>query len=428
MLTSVLFGAQFYVSDKEQTKKDASWAVIPYAFDAESTGLTGGVAAIFSDVLQPQTHLVVTLYGGEKLDVYKELTPSIVNQEQAYTQGWFVGFGGYKVPGTKRVFVTLLASHTYYPNQLIYVDGSHQSQKNLSDTRSATPLRTQGTCDWGTLTFEYVLPLGESKKDPLPHIVLDEGIAINRDDVGGGDVFTSGQTLVGTELFYEKVQADRLANRPKIATNGVRLYLQHNNTDYPDNPSRGYSFKLKGSVDFGGGASTQSWNSIEASYSHYISLTQFSWTRYNVLALNLWSAYSPSWERDESNETVLDPHRPPMWEGAKLGGYTRMRGYDSNRFSDKAALYGALEWRFIPTYNPLRNKEWLPIAIDWFEGVMFVEAGRVNKRYNLAELTQDMKYDVGFSLRALAAKLPIRFDIAYGDEGTTMWVMIQQPF
>ena len=234
--------------------------------------------------MQPQTHLVVTLYGGEKLDVQKELAPNTTKMDQAYTQGWFVGFGGYRVPGTKRLFLTFLASHTYYPNQLIYVDGSHESQKNLSDTKSSTPLRTQGIDDWGTLTFEYVLPLGESKKNPLPHIVLDEGMAINRDGIGGQSPFSTGQTIVGTELFYEKVQADRLAHRPKVVTNGVRLFLQHNNTDYPDNPSRGYAFELKGSVDFGGGKSTQSWNSVEAFYSHYIEMPQFSWTRYSVLA------------------------------------------------------------------------------------------------------------------------------------------------
>ena len=39
-------GAQFFVSDKDETKHNANWAVIPYVFDAESTGFTGGVAAI----------------------------------------------------------------------------------------------------------------------------------------------------------------------------------------------------------------------------------------------------------------------------------------------------------------------------------------------------------------------------------------------
>jgi hypothetical protein len=39
-----------------------------------------------------------------------------------------------------------------------------------------------------------------------------------------------------------------------------------------------------------------------------------------------------------------------------------------------------------------------------------------------------MKYDVGFSIRALAARVPVRFGEATGDEGATMWVMVKQPF
>ncbi len=39
-----------------------------------------------------------------------------------------------------------------------------------------------------------------------------------------------------------------------------------------------------------------------------------------------------------------------------------------------------------------------------------------------------MKYDVGISLRTLAAQLPIRIDVAYGEEGANLWVMVNQPF
>ena len=36
-----------------------------------------------------------------------------------------------------------------------------------------------------------------------------------------------------------------------------------------------------------------------------------------------------------------------------------------------------------------------------------------------------MKYDVGISLRAMVSELPVRFDVAYGEEGTNMWLMVQ---
>ena len=117
-----------------------------------------------------------------------------------------------------------------------------------------------------------------------------------------------------------------------------------------------------------------------------------------------------------------------MWEGARLGGYDRMRAYDMNRFSDKAAIYFGVEYRVIPEFNPMRGQKWNPIPIDWFQVVLFSEAGRVASQYNIETLMSDMKYDVGFSIRALAAKIPVRFDMAYGAEGSNMWVMVKQPF
>jgi len=41
---------------------------------------------------------------------------------------------------------------------------------------------------------------------------------------------------------------------------------------------------------------------------------------------------------------------------------------------------------------------------------------------------RELKYDTGVSLCAMVAELPVRFDIAYGDEGMNMWVMIKHPF
>jgi len=35
---------------------------------------------------------------------------------------------------------------------------------------------------------------------------------------------------------------------------------------------------------------------------------------------------------------------------------------------------------------------------------------------------------VGVSLRAMVAQLPVRLDVAYSEEGTNMWVTVQQPF
>jgi hypothetical protein len=105
----------------------------------------------------------------------------------------------------------------------------------------------------------------------------------------------------------------------------------------------------------------------------------------------------------------------------------RMRGYSTDRFSDKAVIYGTAEYRAILDWNPFRKNEYIPVAVDWLQVVGFVEAGRVNDTYNF-DLLSDMKFDAGISLRAMAAQVPVRVDLAYGDEGANFWVMVFQPF
>ena len=430
LILSNLSAAEFISEDVNGTKKQPSWIALPYVFSSQSTGLTGGVIGIFNGYIQPQTTIVITAFGGESVDVkkYDETKGVLAPAQKANTQGLFLGISGYRVPFSKRLFLSAMGSYAYYPNQRLYVDGSNDSKRDLSlDTPSLTPIQTHGYNNWGSVDVRYVLPWGESKEKVLPVVKLKNGLPVNRQKSGGGMPFITGQTLVGVEYFYKHMRIDQIENKPALSSNGLRLYMQHDNTDYSNNPSKGYKFELKGSFDFGLGDSTQSWNALEGSYSHFIQTENFSWSRNNVLALNFWSAYSPSWENKDDTK-ILKRHRPPMWEGAHLGGWTRLRAYDSSRFSDKAAIYGAAEYRVIPKLNPLRGKKWNPFPIDWFQTVLFVEAGRVNPRYNVAELLSDMKYDVGFSLRALAAKVPVRFEMAFGQEGSSMWVMVKQPF
>jgi hypothetical protein len=104
-----------------------------------------------------------------------------------------------------------------------------------------------------------------------------------------------------------------------------------------------------------------------------------------------------------------------------------MRGYNMNRFSDKAAFYAAAEYRAIIDYNPLKNSSFMPVDVEWLQVVPFVEVGRVHDEYNL-DLLDDMKYDVGISLRTMVSETVLRFDVAHGEEGTYIWLMESHPF
>jgi len=407
------------------TSKD--WILLPYAFTTDSTGFAGGVGVIKQGLFQPQTTLVASVFYGATQDITINGEP-----DEANFSGGFISFTDYKLPYTDRFFFSFMGLKSYFPKAKYYIDGSNDSNQDDAFT-------TSGDSNFFYTTFRYVLPIGEGLDNPEGLYRLQDGFAMDREGYGGGAPFVTGRTSIGLKTFFQSDNSDNSdiwrdsdwwkndTDVPTWDSNGLRFFLTHDNTDFDLNPSRGYHFQVQYSKDYGKGDSLQSWDFLEFKYNQYFNLDTFSFTQQNVLALSMWTGYSYSWDQDSEIAPGIDAHRPPMWEGGRLGGFNRMRGYDNNRFLDKAVFYATAEYRAVLDWNPLKKNDYIPVAVDWFQVVGFVEVGRVNDQYNF-DLLSDMKYDVGISLRAMAAQLPVRLDIAYSDEGTNMWVMIQQPF
>ncbi len=412
LLTSHLLCADTTYDQNITKTKTKDWTILPYAFSSDTTGLTGGLSILMTGVFQPQTSFVATVFRGEKQEV-------IIDGEQRERsfKGGFVYFSDYKLPYTDRTFFSIYGLKSYFPKSKYYLDGSNNSKKD-------DVFLSSGESDFLSMKFEYVLPIGSGLENPQGLCQVENGFVVCKRSKGGGKPFVTGQTSIGIKTFYQTDTLDHIKDLPDWSTNGLRFYLTHDNTDFDTNPSRGYHFQMQYSKDFGEGDSTQSWDFLEFKYNQYYSLDTFSFTNQNVLALSLWTGYSFSWN---DNENIIGSHRPPVWEGARLGGFNRMRGYDNNRFTDKAVFYAAAEYRAILDYNPFKGSDLLPAKVDWFQVVAFAEVGRVNDHYNF-DLLSDLKYDVGLSLRALVEEIPVRVDVGYGEEGANMWVMIQQPF
>jgi hypothetical protein len=397
---------------------------VPYIFSTDSTGFAGGVGVIKQGFIQPQTIAVATLFYGAEQDI---LTNG--QNDTANFSGGFFGIFDYRIPGTERFLTSVMGLKSYFPKARYYMyDHTNDSDEN-------SYIESAGDMDFLYGTLKYVLPMGDGIDNPEGHYTLKHGFAVGRENYGGGTPFVTGRTSLGITGFYEHNSFDNyLPGAPRSTngikswnTNGLRFFVDHDNTDYDLNPSRGYQFKLQYSKDFGWADSDQSWDFLEFKYNHYINLPTFSFTQQNVLAMSFWTGYSFSWDEESQYLPDIDTHRPPPWEGAKLGGMFRMRGYNTDRFSDKAVAYGTAEYRAILDWNPFRKNEYIPVSVDWLQVVGFAEVGRVNDTYNL-DLLSDLKYDVGVSLRAMAASVPVRFDVAYSEEGVNFWVMIFQPF
>lgn len=429
--TFLLFNAlqaespKIHNADANQT---VEWTFLPYAIPSSRLGLTGGIAAMGQNVFEPGTRVIGTLFYGLEQDITTNGKPDTQN-----FRGGALALTNFRVPYTDRLFLTAWGISSFKPKTYIYLDGSHKSKEE-------NKLVTSGQNDYFTLTFSYVFPWGEGVDNPEGVYDVKDGFAIGREKFGNGMPFETGRTEVGMKAFYEHQGIENwnttlpwqsFTEKPEWNDSGLRFYLLHDNTDYRVNPSRGYSFQLQYSRDFGWGESLQSWDNIEFRFSKYFEMDTFNFTQQNVIALNFWTAYSPGWEKENEILPGIDAHRPPSWEGPSLGGYYRMRGYESYRFSDKAAVYATAEYRMTLDWNPFKKygllKEWTPVTIDWLQLVGFVEAGRVNEAYD-SDLLCDLKYDAGLSLRFFSQEMPIRLDVAYGDEGTNLWFMVNHPF
>ncbi len=232
-----------------------------------------------------------------------------------------------------------------------------------------------------------------AKDNPLTTFKTKDGL-LSSEARGGShwNPTTSGVTTIGGRYFYRYRDLDQRTRESPLAvsTNGIMLWLDYDNTDFSSNPSYGSRQKLTLSRDFGWGDSSNSWTSIEFEASKYFNLGSSKWFRQQVLALNFWTSSTPTWELNEQTGQVSN--RPPPGFGSQLGGFDRLRAYPTARFHDKSAVYYGAELRMIPQVNGLNRLPLLKhLEIDWWQVVVFAEAGRVGPKYNADLFIKDLK-------------------------------------
>ncbi|MBT1444203.1 BamA/TamA family outer membrane protein [Shewanella sp. JM162201] len=392
--------------------------ILPYAFSTETMGLNLGVGGMIKGWHQDQMTLGATAFGGD------------------VSKGGWAGVFNYRLPSTERWFVSAHGLWAYYPDQRAYAGGSVvpiAADKPLPGSNDSSPeqyFEADGNSNWFDSRVEYTLPLGAGKERGMLEYQLKDGLLVSEPS-GGGDwnPLDSGVTVAMLRLFSRYQSFEFESQKLDGDFSAWELGLLYDNTDFATNPSYGsrqwfsYSSAIPSTV-------ASDWDFWQLSASKFFSFGESDYAHQRVLALNMWTGYSPSWELEVlSDGSRMVRHGAPYNEGATLGGFTRMRGYDLNRFHDKAALYASAEYRYTLKYNPLEDVHWLRfLRLDWFQLVGFVEAGRVAPEYKLSTLTDEMKFDYGLSLRALTAGLVVRADLAKSDEGTNLWLMVDHPF
>ncbi len=401
------------VENKKGTKERL---ILPYAFPSESMGTTVGVGAIAKGFWQDQL-----LFGGTVLGSSDSAAVAIL------------GMWDYLLPATERFFFTAVGSLGYYPRQRAYTAplGFSDPPAGGNDSSENDFMEDSGHDNWIELKLEYVLPIGSMKNSGMATYKIENGLLVS--GASGGSIWNpleSGATVFLLRQFnrFQDYETDKGVFDGTI--HPVEIGLLYDNTDFAANPSIGSRQYFALTHDFAWGESEEEWTFIEFEASKFLSFGSSERARQRVLALNLWTGDSPSIEESIDENGVLNvSSNPPYNEGARLGGFYRLRAYPNNRFNDRSVIYTTAEYRYTPYWNPLSQVSWLKfLKMDWMQFVGFIEGGRVADEYDLSELFTDWKVDVGLGVRAMLAGGVVRFDMAVSDENSAAWVMFGQPF
>ena len=407
------------VRTESTSSQEVLW--LPYIFSTNDLGTIFGLGAMLSGAYQEQLVIGATAF----------------TSSDAKTMGIAAGAWDYRLKFSNRLFITVIGMLGDYPLMRAYAPGdpgfvdNDKIRPGSNDSDYNDFIEASGSSNWWEFSLDYVLPIGQAKNNPIANYKLTGGLLQGTDNQPEPwNPLKNGTTILCLRQFNRYQIYDTEDEHTEGTIHAIELGLLYNNTDFPINPSQGNSQYIAISYDPAWLESSREWTFVEMEASQYFSLGETNYAKQRIVALNVWGAYSPSWEveTNDNNESRV-VNNPPFLEGASLGGFYRMRGFRQDRFHDKAAIYATAEYRYTLRYNPIADINWLRfLKLDWFQAVAFVEGGRVSPTFNKDVLFDNWKTDIGLSLRALTAGIVLRFDIANSVEGTNMWVMVSHPF
>ncbi len=401
---------------EEDPNTEGASLVLPYFFPSDSMGTVFGAVAMRRGYLQEQMGVFGTLYGSAD-----------------ETRGGVFSVWDFRVPGLERMYLSAIGSMGHYPRQRAYANypgGFNGVKAGSNDSSIDDYVEDSGQNNWLNLKMEYVLPIGSAINDPVMTYRLHHGILVSEPSGGGQwNPLETGVTVLMLQQRFTYQKYETQQGEIDGDVQPIDIGLLYNNTDYAPNPSRGSSQYFSYTHDFSGGVNGD-WDFVSFEASKYFELPTIPSALQQVIALNFWTGFSPSWEEhtDASGETTLR-HTPPFLEGANLGGFYRLRGYSNHRFNDRAVIYSTAEYRHTLRWNPLRSISWLSfLQPDWLQLVASVEGGQVAGDVGVSDLFDSWKVCGGIGIRAMFSGTVFRFDISKSDEMTNAWAMVGHPF
>ncbi|WP_298772012.1 BamA/TamA family outer membrane protein [uncultured Shewanella sp.] len=375
---------------------------IPYPYYSQVTSATAGVVLASQGIFQPQT------------TAFANFIYSSNDSRIAYFQIEDVQI-------YRRLFLEMKVLAGHWGDVDYYTDRTNDSSENDYIGISADD-------QWYRLNLDYLLPIGNGKKQIIDRYEIDGALLVPETASGGEswNPFVSGRSYLQLRPFYRK---EDLKGIGEFATSGMGFGFYIDNRDWPINPSRGYTLQAEFKHDWGNLSDSVEWSAIEASFSKYVSLGASDFFQQRVLAFDVWTLDIPTWDETTviNGQTVFK--RPPPFSGLSLGGWDRFRGYNANRFEDKAAIDYQVEYRVIPQWNPFPHIPLINrLKIPFWQWAVFAELGRVAPKWEIETLHSHMRWNAGVGMRAFVNGMLVRMDFATSEEGGQVQMIVDQPF
>ena len=418
LFTGALASGQsiLYKTDRTRAFEEFSW--LPYGFYSQSFGLGLGAGAGYMGWPRPETSLLGAVTLGTKGSYNVAL-----------------GATDLRISPLQRLYLNPFVMLGKYQDQWLYVGrnnpGFEGQRAGANDSDQDNFIEATQWDNRVDLRFRYLLPLGHGARDEIVNkFVVKRGLLV--EGATGGESWNpleSGRSYINLTPAWRKQTLKNDELEVPLETLNAEIGLEWDNRDFPFNATVGSHHTLAYQRDFRDEDQIGGWElwSLELTKVFNLGASEHSLQR--VVALGGWTGYVPTWETETVDGQEVVTARPPQYEGARLGGLFRMRAFEDNRFHDKAAMYYSAEYRSIPAWQPLREVDLLDFAgIEYWQWVLFAEAGQVAPHWNVSGLNDDLHVDGGISLRGMLHSAVCRLDIAAGEEGVRVTAMYGQPF
>ncbi|MCL1048709.1 outer membrane protein assembly factor [Shewanella abyssi] len=375
------------------TPPSAEFAVVPFAFSSESLSTALGAAGVVKHAGQEQASILgIGLYSAN--------------------DSWvgYLGAHNYQIPA---VDSWLFSIETY---QAQFKEGIYYLSELAAPNQDAAKVVTLGDESFTRFHAKYVLPWGRGVNGAAPSLASSA-------EAIGWNPLTSGVTSIKVSPFVQTRELHGYEYLPQ-KSQGVALKLDWDNRDNGKNSTQGGQTSLKFSRDFGA-ADRSSWTTWEFEQSAFFAIGANDWFAQQVMAFNFYLADTPTWNAQSGDNY----HRPPTFAGISLGGFDRLRGYASKRFTGRSAVLYSAEYRIQPRWQPLQQWPLFNLYdVPWWQWVAFAEAGQTADEFDAQLLHDDLQWTAGIGARFEVESIVVRAELAFGSEDSQFWVMVNQPF